>query len=126
MIVSKLSTQQSVNEQSLPGVLYNLNADLNSLFLCLQGRVRFGSGSTGNGGENIDGQWLQIITNVTGNTESTFTHTLGTTPIGYIVVWQDKAGSLYQGPTTGTSWTSSSISLKCSVASVTFLLFLLQ
>lgn len=126
MIVNKLSTQQTITDQSLPGVMYNLNADLNSLFTCLKGRVSFGSGSTGNGGENVDGQWLQITTNSSANTETTFNHTLGSIPIGYIPIWQSVAGSLYQGPTTGTPWTTSTISLKCSGTSVTFLLFLLQ
>jgi len=104
----------------------NYDTDFNTVFNCLQGRVRFGPGTSGNAGENIQGTFLQITTNGTPDTESTFTHNMGAIPVGYIVLWQSKAGSLYQGPTTGTAWTSSAISLKCSVASVTFLLFLLK
>lgn len=100
--------------------------DLSKLFTCLSGRVRFGPGTSGNDGENIYGQWLNITTNAIANTETTFTHSCGVIPVGYLVVWQDKAGSLYQGPTTGTAWTTTSISLKCSVASVVFKLFLLK
>lgn len=102
------------------------DTDFNTLFQCLQGRVRFGSGTSGNKGENIDGQFLTITTNGTANTESTFTHTLGSVPVGYIILWQDKAGSIYQGPATGTAWTSTGISLKGSVVSITAQLFLLQ
>ena len=106
--------------------IIQVDADLVTLFTCLKGRVRFGAGTTGNNGENIDGQWLTITTNGVANTESSFTHSMGSVPIGYIVVWQDKAGSLYQGPATGTAWTTTTISLKCSVATVQFKLFLLQ
>ena len=100
--------------------------DFKSIFTCLQGRVRFGPGTTGNDGENIAGQWITITTNAIANTETTFAHTMGSVPIGYNVMWKDKAGDIYQGPTTGTAWTSSAISLKCSVASVTAKLFLLK
>lgn len=103
-----------------------IDKDLRKLFSLAQGRVRFGMGTSGNDGENVFGQWLTLTTNAIANTESTFTHSCGVIPVGYIVVGQDKAGSLYQLATTGTAWTSTSISLKCSVASVTFNLFLLK
>lgn len=104
----------------------DIDKDLNNLFLFTQGRVRFGNGTSGNDGENVSGQFLRITTNAVINTEDTFSHTIGAIPIGYIVLWQDKAGSIYQGPTTGTAWTNSNIYLKCSVASVSCLLFLLK
>lgn len=126
MIVSKTSSQLVRNDQNTDSMARAVNVDLTTLFQCLQGRTRFGPGVSGRDGENIAGQWLQVTTNGTPNTESSFTHSIGATPIGYIPIWQDKAGSLYQGPTTGTAWTTTSISLKCSVASVTFLLFLLK
>ena len=103
-----------------------IDRDLGNIINCLQGRVRFGPGTSGNDGENMAGQWLTITTNAVANTEDTFTHTCGSIPVGYLIVWQDKAGSLYQSPTNGTDWTSSSIYLKCSVASVTFKLFLIK
>lgn len=104
----------------------NYDTDFNTVFNCLQGRVRFGAGVSGQPGENIQGKFLTITTNAVANTETTFTHTLGSVPIGYLILGQDKAGSLYQLSSTGTAWTSSTISLKCSVASVTFKLFLLK
>ena len=106
--------------------LTEINQDLLNLFMFLQGRVRFGQGTSGNDGENMYGQWLTITTNAVANTEDTFTHSCGVVPVGYLTVWQDKAGSLYQSPTVGTDWTTTTISLKCSVASVTFKLFLLK
>lgn len=104
----------------------SLNRDLQSLFSALQGRVRFGIGTDGFNGENIAGQFQQFTTSGTPDAENTITHTLGSVPVGYIILWQDKAGSLYQGPSTGTAWTPSNVYLKCNVASVTFLVFLLQ
>lgn len=104
----------------------NNDTDVGNIINCLNGRVRFGPGTSGNNGENIAGKFLTITTNGTPNTESTFTHSMGSIPVGYIILGQDKAGSLYQLAATGTAWTSSAISLKCSVASVKFNLFLLM
>lgn len=129
MIVKKVSNYNAsryATDQYDNSDIKNYDTDFNSVFLCLQGRVRFGPGTSGNTGENISGQFLQITTNGTANTESTFTHILGSIPVGYIILWQDKAGSIYHGPNTGTLWTSSTISLKGSVISITALLFLLQ
>lgn len=129
MIVSKISSYNAsryATDQYDNSDIKNYDTDFNTVFQCLQGRVRFGPGTSGNKGENIDGVFLTIVTNGTANTESTFTHTLGSVPVGYIIIGQDKAASLYQLATTGTSWTSTTISLKCSVVSVTFNLFLLQ
>lgn len=129
MIVQKISNYNAsryATDQYDNSDIKNYDTDFNTVFQCLQGRVRFGPGTSGNKGENIDGVFLKITTNGTANTESTFTHTLGSVPIGYIILWQDKAGSIYQGPTTGTAWTTTGISLKGSVISITALLFLLQ
>lgn len=128
MIVNKILNYNSskyVTDDG-KGDIRSVDRDLITLFTCLQGRVRFGPGTSGNDGENISGQFLQITTNATPDTENTFAHTIGAIPVGYIVLWQSKAGSIYQGPTTGTAWTATAMSLKCSVASVTALLFLLK
>lgn len=128
MIISKGSnynTSKFVTDDG-KGDIRSIDSDLIDLFKCLQGRVRFGEGVSGNRGENLDGAFLTITTNGLANTESTFTHTLGSVPIGYIVLWQTISGSIYQGPTTGTVWTSTTISLKGSANSITAKLFLIQ
>jgi hypothetical protein len=104
----------------------NYDTDFNTVINCLQGRVRFGAGVSGQPGENIQGKFLTIVTNGVANTESTFTHNMGSIPVGYLIIGQDKAASLYQLNNTGTAWTTSTFSLKCSVATVTFNLFLLK
>lgn len=103
-----------------------LQEQINRIFTVFQGRVSFGTGVDGVSGQNIEGEWHTYTSNAVANTEDTLGHTIGAVPLGYIVVYQDKAGSLYQGPATGTAWTSSNIYLKCSVASVAFLLFLVK
>lgn len=104
----------------------DLDQDINNIVVALSGKLRFGDGTDGTGGENISGQFQQFTSDGTANTEFTVAHTVGSVPVGVIVLWQDKAGSLYQGPTTGTAWTATNIYLKCSVASVTFKVFLLK
>lgn len=106
--------------------IINNDTDIKTIMSCLSGRVRFGSGVSGNDGENMAGKFLTITTNGTPDTESTFTHSMGSVPVGYIIIGQSKAGSLYQLANTGTAWTATTISLKCSVASVNFNLFLLM
>lgn len=113
----------SNQEKSIMDYLKVIDYDLSNLFLCLQNRVRFGSGTDGTEGENISGEFQVFTTSATPDAENTIAHTLGAVPIGYIVLKQDKAGSLYSGTTT---WTSTNIYLKSDIASVTFTVFLLK
>ena len=101
-----------------------LQKQIDKLYYMLQGRVALGTGTDGVNGMNISGQFQQFTTSATPDAENTIPHTVGSVPLGYEILWQDKAGSLYQSPTNGTDWTSTDIYLKCSVASVTFLVFL--
>jgi len=103
-----------------------LDSDVANLTRLAQGRVRFGSGTDGAKGENIQGEYQEFTSHASANTEFSVTHTLGAIPLGYIIMWQDKAGNLYQGPTTGTNWTSTTISLKSSGTSVKYNIFLIK
>lgn len=127
MKTTKISDFSSFDLKHPQGWCRDVNTDLENIFLCLSGRIRFGANNTvTNKGENILGQFVTYTTNVTPNTEDIIPHQLGSVPIGYIVVSKDKAGDVYQKANTGTVWTASSIYLKCSVASVSVTLFLLQ
>jgi hypothetical protein len=127
MIVTKGSSYKGENQYTdKENFVRDIDADVTSLFLLAQGRIRFGNGVDGANLENISGQWQQFTSDGVANTEFSVAHTVGAIPVGYIIVWQDKAGSLYQGPTTGTAWTSTAVYLKCSVASVTFKIALLK
>lgn len=101
----------------------HIDTDIKNIILALQGRIRFGDGTTGDRGENVSGEFLTVTTNATPDTETSFSHTLGAVPVGYIVLSKDKAGVIYDGTT---SWTSSAIYLRSNVASVTAKVFLLK
>lgn len=127
MKASKTSSYVSSKETNPEKWARDVDNDLNSIFLVLSGRVRFGpNNSTINMGENIQGQFVTYTTNATPNTEDTIPHNLDSIPIGYIVVSKDKAGDVFQKQNTGTPWTSSFLYLKCTVASVSVTLFLLK
>ena len=104
----------------------DLDRDAKTLFFAMQGRVRFGDGTDGNNGENISGQFQDITSHASANTEFAVAHTLGVIPVGFIVLYQDKAGSLYQAPSTGTAWTATNIYLKSDVSSLSAKIFLLK
>ena len=104
----------------------DIDTDLSNLAEAMKGRIRFGTGTTGDKGENIAGEFATFTSDATPDTEFSVTHTLSAVPVGAYVLHQDKAGSLYQGPTTGTAWTSTTLYFKCDVASVTFTVFLLK
>ena len=103
-----------------------LQLQIDKLYQVLQGRVSFGVGTDGINGQNISGQFQTYTSNATPDTEDTIAHTIGSVPLGYIVFTQNKAGSLYGTASLGTAWTSTNIYVKCSVASVAFLLFLVK
>ena len=106
--------------------LREIDGDLIRINEAFKGRVRFGQGDDESFGENLAGEFRLITSDATPDTEFTVSHNLGAVPVGRIVIWQDKAGSLYQGPSTGTAWTNANIYLKCDVASVQFLIFILK
>ena len=66
---------------------------------------------------NIDNPRIEFTSSATPNAENTVAHNLGRIPLGYFVVCQDKAGSLYKG---ATAWTKDNIYLKCDIATVVF------
>lgn len=86
----------------------------------LNGNITFGDAVDY---DNIKGKWVEFTSHVTPDTEFTVTHDLGQIPTGFLDVgYKDKAGVLYRGSTT---WTTSSIYLKCNVASTACRIFIL-
>lgn len=123
MKVSKSSDFVDFDKTDPTRWIRGVDSDLSNIVTALQGRIRFGpNNSTMNKGENILGQFITYTTNGTPNTQDMVVHNLGSTPVGYLVVNKNKAGDIYTGATAD----SSNIYLKCSVASVTVVLFLLQ
>ena len=103
-----------------------LQEQLNKIFYLLQGRVSFGTGTDGVNGQNTSGQWQLFTVSAGANVEFNVAHTVGSVPLGYLVVSQSTAGQLYQQAGTGTAWTATQISLKSTVDAVTYLIFLIK
>ena len=97
--------------------------DLTNIFNALKGRIRFGDSVNGTRGENISGEFRVFTTDATPNVEFSVLHTLDAFPQGWLVVSKNKAGDLYLGSST---WTKTTAFFKCSVASVTYKIFLLK
>jgi hypothetical protein len=102
--------------------LKSIDSDLTNLFLLAKGRVRFGATTDNARGENISGEF-QTFTTADADSQGSITHTLGSVPIGIIVLGQNKAGSLYSGTTANSSTT---VYYRCDVSAVTFTTFLIK
>ena len=116
-----LNEQRPIQEQ-----IRDLQTQVDKLFTCLQGRVSFGTGVDGVSGQNLEGEWQAFTVSAGANVEFNIAHTVGSIPLGYIVISQNKAGNLYQQANTGTAWTTTQISLKSTVDAVTYLIFLIK
>ena len=68
---------------------------------------------------NLAAKYVVFTSNGAANIEDAVAHTLGAVPTGYIVVRQDKAGIIYDS---GLDFTTTTMYLKTSVASVTWTL----
>jgi len=118
------TAKQSLPVNREPGTYEDqLDTDVKNLFLLSQGRIRFGTGTDGDRGENIAGEFQVYTSNVAPNTADSISHTLGSVPVGFIVINLDKGAVVYDS---GTAWTTTTISLKCTVASTTATIFLLK
>lgn len=128
MYIAKTSNYFSSNKYGGEHNPEAVNADLLQVFSAIQGRLRFGSGTSGSKGENIGGVWLKVLTSGTPNAEVGYHHTMDSQPMGYIVVWQDKNGNLCANPQGGsnTVWTSGTAYFKSSGTSGNFMVFLLE
>ncbi len=94
------------------------NDQLQSLFFAaanLQLTSRDGAIQNNDKAGNLSAVYCVFTSNGTANTQDTVPHTLGRIPLGYIVVEQDKAGTVYDG---GTTFTDTNLYLKTTVASV--------
>lgn len=97
----------------------------------LNGRIDFGSpqGQSKKVPGNIDGVWPgtltagYMITTPGANVEFTVTHNLGRIPVGYDVKSKDKAAHVYDSRKN--LWTTTQMFLKCDVATVQIVLFVI-
>lgn len=120
----KLTKATQLNtERDQERLILSFDNDLQKLFTAMQGRIRFGTGADGARGENIEGEFQVVSDTGSANTEFAVTHTIGAVPIGYIVIKNSKAGTVYDGTT---SWTSTTLYLRHEAANAAITVFLLK
>ena len=90
-----------------------------NLSLIINGQISFGDGINRN---NIDGVWANVTTPVAPNTDFTITHNLGRLPVGYWIMYKDRAVDVYTGSVAATF---STLTLRATVASAVIRLFII-
>ena len=102
----------------------SVDADLTNLFLLSQGRIRFyGIASDNAIGENIAGEFQTFTSSADALTQNTVAHGVGSVPVGYLTMKQNKSASLYTG---ASAWTSTNVYLISSATSTTYTIFLVK
>lgn len=102
------------------GSINTNSGDIGKLNTEINGNLSFGTiGAKG----NLKGQFFTVTT-PGANTEFSITHSLGAVPTAVFTAWISNGGSIYQGPTTGTAWTTTTVYLKCTTAAATISVFI--
>lgn len=65
---------------------------------------------------NLSASWVRYVSNAVANTDDTVTHSLGRLPLGFFTSAPSNAGVIYRG---SGAWTSTTVSLRSSLASTT-------
>lgn len=112
----------------------NLNAATNGLISltginnnnsnAINGNLSFGNISAGKVSGNLHSQMFTGTSPATANTAFTLTHDLGQIPNGAILIQSNAAATLY-GNMNDQSWTTTTITLLMSVASVDYVIIIL-
>ncbi len=84
------------------------------------GEVGFGDGTKR---DNIDGNWVSVVTPVAVNTDFTINHTLNRVPVGYLTMQKSAACDVYTGSVAATK---TQLTLRASVGAVALKLFILS
>ena len=104
---------QTDQERELQAALVRYSIELSKL---LNNGLKFS--------DNFNAQIVSYTSHAVADTEDTIAHTLGRVPTGYLALHRSKAGTIYQGPATGTAWTATAIYVKSNVASTVFSLLI--
>lgn len=120
----KIASSSIRNQKTDVRKLYlSIMNDLKKITDVLSGRIRFGTGTDGQNGQNIAGQFQVVADTGNVNTEFTVAHTVGAVPIGFLVLNNDKGSVIYDS---GTAWTSTNTYFKASVANCAITIFLIK
>lgn len=101
-----------------PNAAFLYYSQLQQLFSAAK-QLRFtqrgGSIQQGDKAGNFSAVWVVFTSNGVANTEDAVTHTLSRVPVGFLQGVPNKAAQIYDS---GTTWTSTKIYVKTSVATV--------
>lgn len=98
------------------------------VYKILRGNVSFGLDAQNSTDKNVKGAWgsvagsTLITTTAIPDTEFPVTHNLGYIPVAYDIKYRNKAAIIYDSG--GTPWTTTTIFLKCNVATTNIRLFI--
>ncbi len=109
----------TISEQTV-GRLHN---HLRIVTQAINGGLRFSASEPLGSVGNFKMQMVEMTSPSTPDQEFSTPHSLESAPMGYIVVLQNKAGSLYVSNFGG--WSSDLVYFKCDVASVLFNIYLM-
>lgn len=115
--VAPMSDVQLQDGRLTETALATIVSKVNELADSLAGRVSLGDGSQGSWAGNLDAQYIEVTFPSAPNTEQAVYHSLGRTPVGYVVVRKSAACDIYDSSTG--SWKDSVAYFKSTVASVT-------
>lgn len=120
-VVDTLEPPRNITEDLKPLLLYHfaLRKIYEQAARVINGGIGFGDGIDS---DNINGVWYSGVTPATPDTEFDVLHNLGRVPVGWLLVYEDAAASIYDS---GTPWSSTEMFLKCNVASVAVKLFII-
>lgn len=121
MKLVKLSNMAGFDKEKPEGYLRMADNDLINLALAMQGRIRLGSGIDGERGENISGEF-QVFTCGAAGLTSVVTHTLGASPIGFLLINKSGLGDIAMSTTSNTLVTFTTL----ATANTTYTVFLLK
>lgn len=124
MKIAKVSNYKKFSDiESAQAHAQDVDTDLQSIILGLQGRIRFGNSGNEMRGENISGEWELFTSASTQNAEVVITHGLGAKPEGFILTGINANGVVYKGPT---PWDADYAYFSCSTPSALVSVFLLK
>jgi hypothetical protein len=104
--------EENVTIEFITKLISTLRDELQRIYNAINGGLSLGDGANL---ENIYGTWANVTFSGTPGTELTVNHNNGRVPAGYLILYTDRAGTIYKGATT---WTDKLIYLKSDTASL--------
>lgn len=93
-----------------------LQSEMENIYNIMDGKISFGT-LFGERSENIDAYLVDATASSVAGDDTSLTHDLKRTPIGYLILSQSGSGDFYEGSATNTD---TAFYIKCTTASTRF------